>query len=136
MDHDRIFSGRVQFDVKVDNEFGNRISAHFKLKYQDGNKEYDIRLNENGYPFIFIGRQESFKEEIAYSLFDTCGKGSYIYHSKYDNFMDGMNRYYYEETSYITDSVESHNNDFVGGTYKEFNGKFIIQNRSEFSRAR
>lgn len=134
MDHDRIFSGRVQFDVKVDNEFGNRISAHFKLKYQDGNKEYDIRLNENGYPFIFIGRQESFKEEIVYSLFDTCGKGSYIYHSKYDNFMDGMNRYHYEETSYITDSLGGHNNALAGGTYKEFNGKFITQNCSEFSR--
>lgn len=134
MSNGRIFSGKVQFDIKVDNEFGNRISAHFKLKYQDGDKEYDIRLNENGYPFIFIQKQGYFKEEIVYSLFDTCGKGSYIYHSKYDKFMNNMNEYYYEETSYITDNIESHNNTLVGGTYKEFDGKFISQNRSEFSR--
>lgn len=134
MDNGRIFFGKVQFDIKVDNEFENRICAHFKLKYQDGNREYDIRLNENGYPFIFIQKQGSFKEEIVYSLFDTYGKGSYIYHSKYDKFIDGMNRYNYEETSYITDSIGSHNNALVGGTYKEFADKFIIQNRSEFSR--
>lgn len=126
------FSGNVNFFIKIDNEFGNRISPHFRLEYQDNTKKYQINFQENGYPFYFEEVRDTYKEKIIYSLFDTYGMSSYIHHSKQDIFSDGENEFDYYESAFISKSDNNNNNTAI--IHKECNDRWLVHDYQEFEK--
>ena len=79
---DNKITGDLNFGVKLDNEFGNKVLPHFKLRYKNDDKEYIIKFQEEGLLFKFIESRDKYKEKIIYNLFDTMLTGSYLQHSK------------------------------------------------------
>lgn len=129
-----VFSGDCQFNVKIDNEFGNKVSPHFKFECQNGDKKYILKIMENGYPFLFLEKNGLFKEEIVYELSDNS-MGSFMYHERSDKFTDGKNVYDYKELMLISSIIE--NKTDIKNTaviHKEFNDNWIIHNYNEFDK--
>ncbi len=125
-----VFSGNMSFGVQVDNEFGNRITPHFRLHYKECEKEYDISFQEHGIPFQFIEKRGAFMEKILYPLFDTAICGSYLHHSKRDQFSFDQQTYAYEER-YFVSGVWSGDRRWAV-THKEFGANVVAHDYCEF----
>ncbi len=125
-----VFSGNLQFNLKVDNEFGNSVVPHFRLLYQDGEKQYQINLREKGYLFQFIETRGDYEERIEYDFLSFLGTG--ILHSKKDIFYQGNEKNKYYESHFIT-SYQT-NNINVAINHKEFNEIWVCHNGFEFER--
>lgn len=82
MTDNKELSGSILLSEKIDNEFGNRITPHFILKYQDANKKYKIEFQNSGKPFYFQETRTDFKEEISYQIFNNWGCGAFFHHIK------------------------------------------------------
>lgn len=128
-----VFSGNCQFSIKIDNEFGNKITPHFKLLYQKDGKKYDIKINEDGYPFQFTENNGFYEESIVYNIFNTWGIGSYFHHSKSDKYIDGSNVYDYYESAFISNSSDKKEMN-TAVIHKEFNEQWIVHNYNTFGK--
>jgi len=127
------FDGNTCFAVKIDNEFGNMVSCHSTLDYQDGEKNYNITLQDNGFPFRFIEKRGSYMEGICYNIFSTWGSGSYFDHTIRDKFTNGEESYDYDRTFFIGKAHDSEKNN-IAVSYTEFNDKRIQHSYQEFRR--
>lgn len=127
------FSGNICFAVKIDNEFGNMVSCHSSLDYQDGDKNYNIMIQDNGFPFRFIEKKKSYSEGICYNIFNTWGSGSYFDHIVRDKFMNGKESYDYDRTFFIGKANGSGKNN-IAVSYTEFNDKKMQHSYQEFRR--
>lgn len=125
-----VLRGNIKLDIKIDNEFGNHVFPHIKLKYIDYEKEYDIRINVDSYPFKFIEKRKNFREEILYNLFNSYGNDPYIEHIKRDEFSNGIDTCDYYESNFV--SKNEKDNKFT--SIRKFNNRCIHYDCREFSR--
>lgn len=127
----RSFTGDFMFNIKSDNEFGNRLTPHIKIKYQDNDKSYMIYFNENGDFFKFNEKRGDFEEEICYSA-DTFSN-IFIIHSKSDVFFDEKGQYPYNETTLISCNRGLDKKTMYYAVYhKDFNNHWYIHDCQEF----
>lgn len=126
-------TGDLNFGVKLDNEFGNKVLPHFKLKYKDDDKEYIIKFQEEGLLFKFIESRDKYKEKIIYNLFDTMLTGSYLQHSKAYVISDNeVLKKCYEGTFISKGYYDKTKNSAI--INKEINGKRVEYQYLEFER--
>lgn len=126
------FLGNLIFDIKIDNEFGNGIVPHFRLFYQDGERELKVKIQENGYPFYLLEKRGDFKEEIVYNMFGTHSD-SYFAHRKYDDFQKEGKTYDYVDIIFISDHDRASD---VIITHKEFNNNWLVHHYDIFQKER
>lgn len=128
-----IFEGDFNFNIKIDNEFGRNFSPHFILFYQKNGITYNIKINEDGYPFQFIEKNGSYEEKIVYNITNTFGIYSYFHHSKSDKYINGENVYPYYESAFISNTSDKKEMN-TAIIHKEFNKNWIVHNYKTFCR--
>lgn len=128
-----IFEGDFNFNIKIDNEFGRKFSPHFILFYQKNGITYNIKINEDDYPFQFTEKNGSYEEKIVYNITNTWGLCSYFHHSKSDKYVNGENVYPYYERVFISNTSDKKEMN-TAIIHKEFNKNWIVHNYKTFGR--
>ena len=123
-------TGDLNFAIKLDNEFGNRANLHAILNYQDDNKKYTIKFQEEGYNLYYLEENKDYQEKIIYDLFDSLTH-SYIHHSITENILDNSIVKKYYESAFIGKGYYNKKNN-TAVNVKEIDNKLVDKKYLEF----